>query len=69
MKKKLPKTLYVRWDYPTNGDPWLLTGESAEDLLEDAADQKTVGVYTLTRQAVVKSSVSVSVRAKTSSRK
>lgn len=65
VKTKLPKTLYVRWDYPENGDPWLVTGDSGEELLENATDQKTIGVYELKKTVLVKSTVSVSVMEKT----
>ena len=63
-KKKLPKTLYIRWDYPKNSEPWLTVNENAEDSLEDATDQKIVGLYELKKKVLVRSTVSVSVQEK-----
>jgi hypothetical protein len=65
-KNKLPKTLYVRWEYPNNGhdDPWLNVNETVEDSLESASDEKIVGVYELKKKVLVKSTVSVSVQEK-----
>jgi hypothetical protein len=63
-KNKLPQTLYVRWDYPNNGEPWLTVNETAEDSLETATDEKIVGVYELKKKLLVKSTVSVSVSEK-----
>jgi hypothetical protein len=63
-KNKLPQTLYIRWEYPDNGEPWLTVNESAEDSLESATDEKIVGVYELKKKVLVKSTVSVSVQEK-----
>jgi hypothetical protein len=63
-KNKLPQKLYIRWDYPVNGDPWLTVSEIAEDALESASDEKIVGVYELKKKVLVKSTVSVSVSEK-----
>lgn len=62
--KQLPKTLYVRWDYPDHDEPWLSVNEDPEDSLESASDQKIVGVYELKKKVLVKSTVSVSVQEK-----
>ena len=61
-KNKLPRTLYIRWDYPDNGKPWLTVNQNAEDSLEFVSDEKIVGVYELKKKVLVKSTVSVSVR-------
>ena len=63
-KNKLPRTLFIRWDYPKNGEPWLLVNDTAEASLEDASDEKIVGVYELKKKVLVKSTVSVSVQEK-----
>ena len=63
-KNKLPQTLYVRWDYPKNDDPWLDVTEHVEDSLESASDEKIVGVYELKKKVLVKSIVSTSVQGK-----
>lgn len=67
--KKLPKTLYVRWEQGNKTEaPWLVTGETARECLEDPDDQKEIGVYELRKMIVAKSTVSISVQAKASRR-
>ena len=63
-KKKLPKTLYVRWEQSGNDDSWLRVNEVAADSLDSASDEKVVGVYELKKKVLVKSTVSVSVSEK-----
>lgn len=65
--KKLPQQLFVRWD--GKDLDWLNADTTADALLESASDQKTLGVYELKRTVVAKSTVAVSVREKTSSRR
>ena len=62
--KALPKMIYVRWDKPLNGEPYLQPALGPEDLLEFAADEKTIGVYTLKEIVVAKSTITTSVRKK-----
>ena len=42
--KKLPKTVYVCWEIPSSGDPYL---ECSNDFLFFGADGTEVGVYEL----------------------
>jgi hypothetical protein len=64
---RLPKTVYVRYDGETNSQ-FLRAEKDAVDLLEAASDTQIVGVYELKGYSEVKSTVTVSVREKTSSR-
>ena len=66
---KLPKTLYVRWGKPLRDeDAYLQADTEAENLLENASDEKVAGVYELQKVVSVKSTVSVSVQQRQSSR-
>lgn len=64
--RKLPQTLYVRWEDPGRGEePFLREGESVEDLMDAPPDTQTIGVYELQKLIVAKSTVSVSSGEKT----
>jgi hypothetical protein len=62
--KKLPGTLYVRWEYPDRDEPYLTTSEVPEDCLEGARDEQTAGVYELKEIVSIKSTVTVSAKRK-----
>ena len=46
MKRKLPKTIAVRWEECANDDPYLTVFTSAEDALESGETHR-IGIYEL----------------------
>jgi hypothetical protein len=61
MTKKMLKTIYVRWDKPSNDEPYMLAGEDFDGMV-DVGGKTVIGTYqlveTTTAEMVVKKAAS-----------
>jgi hypothetical protein len=57
MTKKMLKTIYVKWDKPSNDEPYMLAGEDFDGMV-DVGGKTVIGTYqlveTTTAEMVVK---------------
>ncbi len=57
MTKKMPKTIYVKWEEPSNDDPYMVAGQDFDSMV-DVGGKTVVGTYqlveTTTAEMVVK---------------
>ena len=56
---KLPKTIYVNWEEPESGHPYLAATPHLFDAADPEGDVTLVGVYTLTGTKKLKRVVEV----------
>lgn len=64
MTKKMPKTIYVKWEAPDRDEPYLVAGEEMYGMVE-VGGKTVIGTYQLVETTTAEMVVSTSAPKKT----